>query len=285
MVQTVEKINQRRVRHLQPHEGGGGVFHVLRLVEHHRIERGQHTAAVREVGEEQVVVDDEQVRPEPLPPFLEIKTLPVGGAVFSQTLVFLPPHLLPHRRQHFKGQIAAQAGFGFGGPVEDRLHLGVLRRPGEQAGLGGPLHPPQGQVVFIPQAEGMVEGHPQPLFEEGNVVVHDLLLQGFGVGGNDDFFFVGHRPQDGGNEVGEAFSGAGSGFDDQGVPLPQRALHGAGHLHLLWPVFEAVHAFGQQAIGLQIGCRFRQRHEGLMLRSQRRGDKQILRPLSPGPGD
>ena len=72
------------------------------------------------------------------------------------------------------------------------------------------------------------------LFEERNVFEEELLLKILGAGGNDHALAGENR----GDQIGERFSGARAGLDDQVLLVGERALDRFGHLEL--PVAEFV---------------------------------------------
>jgi hypothetical protein len=89
----------------------------------------------------------------------------------------------------------------------------------------------------------------QERFEKGQVAEKELILQGFGAGGDDDPV----AGAEGGKEVGEGFAGAGAGFDDQVALLCKGALDGLGHLELAGAVFVGQGGFGEDAAGGEEG--------------------------------
>lgn len=66
------------------------------------------------------------------------------------------------------------------------------------------------------------------MFEEWNVLVKKLLLKVFGAGGDDDPL----AGANGGNEIGEGFPGAGTGFDDEMALFCQSLFDCLSHLQL-----------------------------------------------------
>ena len=69
--------------------------------------------------------------------------------------------------------------------------------------------------------------------QERNVLEEELLLQVLGAGGNDDAL----AGEDGGDQIGERFAGAGAGFDDQMLAVGERGFDGLGHFELAGAVF------------------------------------------------
>ncbi len=82
--------------------------------------------------------------------------------------------------------------------------------------------------LHVTDAEFAVAFGKQRAFEGGDVFEEKLLLQVFCAGGDDDAFA---RPDDG-QQISQRFAGAGAGFDDQVTLLFERFFDGLSHLQL-----------------------------------------------------
>jgi len=67
--------------------------------------------------------------------------------------------------------------------------------------------------------------------EKRDVLEEELLLQVFGASGDDDAF----AGEDGGDEIGERFAGAGAGLDHEVLAIGESGFDGLGHLELAGP--------------------------------------------------
>ena len=81
-----------------------------------------------------------------------------------------------------------------------------------------------------------------------------MLLEGNGIGGNDDTAFVG-RLEDGGHQVGETLSHARAGLHQQVLVIGKGGAHRSGHLQLLaaslivWQVVGNQPSGGEDVVG------------------------------------
>jgi hypothetical protein len=76
------------------------------------------------------------------------------------------------------------------------------------------------------------------LFDDGNVLRDELLLQIDRVRADDGLALLLQRKRDGRNEVGERFADAGGGFADEGVIAIQRRADELRHALLLRAILE-----------------------------------------------
>ena len=82
------------------------------------------------------------------------------------------------------------------------------------------------------------------LLQERNVLEEELLLQVLGAGGDDDAL----AGEDGGDEIGERFAGAGAGFDDQVLAIRERGFDGFRHFELAGAVLVIRMPLGKRAV-------------------------------------
>ena len=136
----------------------------------------------------------------------------------------------------------AEAGEGVevvGGVEEGGLSAAGLFVAAEAEVIGAALGEDGGEV----QAGGAAE--------EGDVLVDKLLLEGDGVGGEEDLAFVLEGLLESGGEVGETFADAGAGLDDEVAVGGEGLSDGLGHVQLLGAWFVAGEVAGNGAFGAQ----------------------------------
>ena len=185
-----------------------------------------------EVGEEEVVVDDDEVGLEGFAAhFGDEAALPVGAGL-AEAGLGAGVELVPEGGVFGElVDLGAVAGGGGALPVRDVMELGDFVEAVEQRGVAQGVELVAAEVVgaafHVADAEGADE-----VFEEGNVLEEELFLEVFGAGGDDDalLFFAGEA--EGWEEVGEGFAGAGAGFDDEVAVVVEGGLDGSGHLIL-----------------------------------------------------
>ena len=186
----------------------------MRLIEDNRFivgndARREGTLAQRQVGKEQVVVDHHQgslTRPVAHPGDVAgVVVLALGADACVGTAV----HLGPQRGalgNAFK--LGAVAGFRPLLPGAQDVELGpVLAAAG-----GGALHEgvvaPQAKVVGQPLHARGVDRLAERALQQGQVVVHDLVLERTRAGRHDDLAPAGQRR----DQIGERFAGPGARF-------------------------------------------------------------------------
>ena len=213
----------------------GDVFELVGFVEDDGGGFGQDAGVGRsggllfdgEVGEEEVVVDDDDVALKGLATHLgDEALLPVGAGLaeadFAAGVEFMP-------EVGALGEVVdlgAIAGLGGALPLQDGVELRDFFEAGEQRivaqGVEFLLADVVGAALHVADAEGAEEG-----FEEGDVLEEELFLKIFGSGGDDDALLVLSGPAERREEIREGFAGAGAGFDDE------MAVVGEGLLDLL----------------------------------------------------
>jgi hypothetical protein len=203
-----------------------------------------------EVGEEEVVVDDDDVGFERLAAHGgDEAALPVGAGL-AEAGFGAGVELMPERGVFGEASISARS------PVSvvfshcgDGVELRDLFEAGEERVVAQGVELVLAEVVaaalHVADVERAEEG-----FEEGDVLEEELLLEVFGAGGDDDALLALAGEAEGGQEVGEGLAGAGAGFDDE------VALVGEGLLDGAWPsrtgrlaVLEGEGGVGEDAAG------------------------------------
>jgi hypothetical protein len=135
-------------------------------------------------------------------------------------------------------EIAQRAVLGFGHPVEQQLQLGGFGGRKEVAGLVERAFEARGADVVAAAFENLGVEVADELFDDGNVLRDELLLQIDRVRADDGLALLLQRKRDGRNEVGERFADAGGGFADEGVIAIQRRADELRHALLLRAVLE-----------------------------------------------
>ena len=230
-----EGIQQLLLLDVGPQLAGRHVLQVVRLVHDQVVVLGEDLALQGLVGEQQGVVDHDQVRPlRPAPGAGEkAPPRPVIAAQLGRAVQRVrgqagrPAEGLPV----VQGQLAAVPRLRLGQPEED------LRR---QEPVGVALHPLPDEAAPAAQAEVVgpalehrrLERRREGLAQDGDVLVVELLLEVDGVGGDDHPAPVGHGVGRRRKQVGQALPDPGPGLDHQVQAVAEGLGHGAGHTHL-----------------------------------------------------
>ena len=255
----------------------------MRLVEDHRVARGQELGqpfvAQHHVGEEQVMVDDDDVGVERLLPRLQHEAVVVKRAVAAEAIVARRRDERPDRRvfRHV-GELAAVAARARARERDDLRQVArIVAR--WQAGRRSPRARDGGgrRSWRAPSSSASVAGIAQRIAHHRQVALEELVLQRLGARGDDHLAAVEQRR----NEVREGLAGAGAGLGDQRLALRNRAGDGVGHRQLLRAKTEAAQRPGERAAGREdrreIGIR-RWRDDSV----RRRGRQAQFAPLDAG---
>ncbi len=187
----------------------------------------------RQVGEKQVMVDDDDVALHRLAVHLGDEAAVPGAALLSQAGIGAGVDLVPERaglgkRRQF-GPVAGIRHFlpgGDGAVVLDLLQSAEHGLVGQVVELlaaqivVAPLHVTDLQLAF---AAGK-----KRLFEKRDIFEEELFLQILCAGGNDDALAGAND----GHQVGQRLARAGAGFDDQVALFLQRLFDRLRHLQL-----------------------------------------------------
>lgn len=235
----------------------GGVFDFMGFVEDNGLivgeDGGEIVLADGEIGEEEMVIDDDDVCfVGALVHFGEEAGIELGaflaGAGIAAGVEAGPEVGIVGEEVKF----GAVAGFGEVHPVFDLgkpfdFVEGFEAREGR---LGGEeIDFVAAEKIVAALHESDVEFGGEMFFEEGDVFVEELLLEGFGGGGNDDAL----AGADGGDEIAEGFAGASAGFDDGVAAFGEGVFDDFGHFDLGAAVFVAGVGFGEGAAGAEDG--------------------------------
>ena len=258
---------------------GGDLGHGVGLVQNHEVVGEEDaagglafggSAAGVDVGEEQRVVDDDQVgRADPGAGALVGAFLAV--AVLARTAGGVGVDQLPDFGERRGVELMAQPLGGGLGPSGDTLQLLVLGG-GEKlvfvAQGGGQTR--GAQVVALADQHGGFErgvglgffgGGKHPA-AQGQVFLVELFLEGDRVGGDDHLPRLVHGVDDAGQEVGEGFADAGAGFEQERLVALHRGGDGAGHFLLLGTMFESEAGLQPAAGGKQLRGELRRARGG-----------------------
>ena len=231
-------------------EGRGDVLEAVRLVDDDPLVVGQHgsgvIAANHEIGQKEVVVDDEQLR--------RLRFALEGG----------------HEAALVEGTARPEAGLARRGrePPDgvvffELVELGQIAAPGLRRPA---LHERQrsphrlgglrrGQGLETAAAEVVAEALHQERRDlgadhalgDGEIFEEDLLLERLARGGHD------HAPAagEGGHEISEGLARAGAGLADEHAIFVERPLHRLGHLELATAMLVAIEGARQRALGAE----------------------------------
>ena len=244
---VARELRQRAGRHLLAEEQRRGIRQLVRLVEDDRVARGQQLGqpfvAEHDVGEEQVMIDDDDVGLERRLARLHHEALAEERAVAAEAAVPGRRHQRPDAGVLGDvGQLAAVAGLARAGERDDlRQVAGVVARR-QPAVRRRALQMVVADVIGATLEQRQRGRRTQRVADQRQVALIELVLQRLGAGRDDDLPAVEQR----GNQVGEGLAGAGAGLGDQRAPRRDRVGHCGGHRQLLVPVAEAGQLPGQR---------------------------------------
>ena len=225
----------------------------MRLIEDHRIGGAEKVAETvllqREIGKQQVMVDDDEVRRLRVAPCRHHMTARVVRAALTQAVVAGRGDLRPDRlglghAGHF-GQIARlrdrrprleprQQGLGHRDALEHALRELALEAVGTK-------------IVATPFEEGHPGGTTERAGDQRHILGVELILQRAGAGRNQ------HAPpgEQRRHQISEGLTGAGTRFDQERGAVLERVGDRARHLQLGTPGSEARQAPGQGPVGTE----------------------------------
>ena len=227
----------------------GDVLDFMSFVENDRLVVGDDRGVVvfpeREVGEKEVVVDDDDVGfGGPLvhqsdEAAVELFAL-LAGAELAAGVETVPDGAV--LRQFL--ELGAVSGFGLLFPGADELAVLDFDESGQGRTLLGFVELLAAEVVVAALHVGHVERAVEIPFEERDVLVVELLLQVLRAGRDDNAFAAG----DDRNQVGEGLPRAGAGLDQQMTPFGEHRFDLLGHRELPGPELVMGVLSGEQAM-------------------------------------
>ena len=241
----------------KPQVVAGDGLQVVGFVEDDHVVLGQDAGLLPpqgQVGEEQGMVDDEDLGMVSPPPGLVVEAILIARAGPAHAVAVVAGHLVPDGRMGAKIEVRQRAVAAFlrpGGQLPKLGEVLIFAEEARSAGQG-PVQPPQADVVAPPfhQHRGKLHRHHAP--QQGQVFLHQLLLQADRVSGDDDpparlVLGRGGGSEDGRHQVREALAHAGAGLDDEVSGFLDGRRHGSGHGKLLAAVFVVLQPGGDAA--------------------------------------
>jgi len=226
----------------------GGFRHADRAVIRDHL--AELSSANAQVGKKQVVIDDDDARTVSSVSHLRDEAGLEVGTFLSDTCFALGVDAVP-KRQILRqvGKLRAVARLRSAGPftnlvkivdliyaVEDRLVVSLVQAI-EARVIIAAFHVSRGEFIR------------QDLLKERNVLFHQLLLQVFSSGRDNDPLFTAKHLIYRGDEISERFAGTGSGLDDQVFLLLEGAGYRIGHPDLPAAVFVLIVMLGDKPRG------------------------------------
>ncbi|MCY1517565.1 hypothetical protein D9M68_522510 [compost metagenome] len=230
---VAREIERLPAAELRAQELHAGLVELVRLVEHDdahgRQQLGHAGLAHREVGKEQVVVDDHDVGRQRLAPRqvdvagLELRALRAqavlarGSGQRDQRRTFVEP------RQF--GEVTGARGFR---PLLDLCQRAQAAALGQRGVVARHVEPMQAQVAAPPFQQRRAYRQCEGLDEARQVAAEQLVLQGLG-GGREQHALAAQQRR---HEVREGLAHAGAGLDHEHAAVGDGAGHGHRHLGL-----------------------------------------------------
>ncbi len=195
------------------------------------------------VGEEEVVIDDDEVGFEGAAAHLGDEAAAVVGTGRAEAGVGAGIELVPEGGGFGEGgELGAVAGFSDALPLGDLAVLVdlVQSRQNRLVTESEELAAAEvvGATLHVADAQLAEEG-----FEERDVAEEELILEGLGAGGDDDAL----AGAEGGEQIGEGFARAGTGFDDEMAALGEGALDSFSHFVLAGADFVGERGAGEDS--------------------------------------
>ena len=202
-----------------------------------------------EIGEEEVVVDDDELGLHGLAAHRGDEAGLEVGAGLAEADFAAGVELGPQRGVLGQGvHLGAVAGVGMALPLEDGVELLDVVEPGKDRVVAQGVELLLAKVVGAALHDGNAQRAEQRL-EERDVLERELLLQILGAGGDDDALAGFAREAQGGQQVGQGLARAGAGFHDKVAAVFEGLLDGLGHGDLAGALLEVQRGAGKQAAG------------------------------------
>ena len=236
-VEPAHPVFERVMRETDAHVFRGDVLDHVRLVEDRDPVLGQERRPMRterQLGKEEVMIHDQQVRvPDPVARAHE-ETALVLGALGPQAVAVFGAHRRPHIRIRLLLHILDGAVGSAVGPRPDPFQF-LLFRALEQlsAHPASPRQPPQAKVVAAPLDQHRLEIQPHVLLKERDVLADQLFLERNRVRRDNGLDIPRNGGVDQRDEVREAFTDSRPRFDSQMMRLLDRVGDRRRHFQLL----------------------------------------------------
>ena len=199
VVQLVQCVLNLAVGDLQSQMRTGDRFDRVAFVQHRYVIVGDDAPAEfianRQVGEEQGMVNDQNLCALYTPSRAIVKTLFVGRALAPHAIARIAGNLIPKRPRRAKREAAKRSVRGFFRPLSQLLQLSKLGIIKHRSGpLARQFEPPEADVIAATFNENGCELARDHAIEQRQVLVHELLLKADGVRADDDapgrFLFI-----------------------------------------------------------------------------------------------
>lgn len=189
--QLVELVVDLSAAERQPHVVAGDGLDRVGLVEDRDVVVGQDAASLAthsEVGKEQRVIDDENVRVPDTSSSFEIVTVVERRTFFAQAVVAVTDDFIPDRAERSKRQVLQTPLGRLRCPISELVELLGFLRIAEQRSRAfeGQLHSPQADVIRAAFDQDCRELDRQDRFQKRDVAREDLFLQRDRVRRDDD---------------------------------------------------------------------------------------------------
>jgi len=257
VAQVGQLAQQRDLVQLERQAVGRRVFEMVRLVDNQVAVVGQHAVADLDIGQQQRVIDDQDVRRFRVAPCLveraravHLVAAPVERAALVLGAQARPDHVLLEPAQR---DLALVAAVGLQQPDQDlRQHAQLAHR--RRAAAAQRRQPARAQVVAAPLDHCRAAFHAQRLAQDRQVLVDELVLQINRGRADHDALVVLHGPVDGWDQVRQALADPGRRFDHQVLAGVEGVADRPQHLDLLLAVLVTGKVARQLPIRLNRRC-------------------------------
>lgn len=238
----IEEVGQVGVGKLQTQIARGRGGEVVGFVDHKVGVFAEGGVFHLQIGQQQGVVGHHDGRG--LDVFAQVQNVALGreGAFASQAEIAVRTDLAPDNAEAVAvegGIFAHIAGFGEHFPDEE-VEQGLRFPNGQSLGLFGEEFTPTPftDIVLAPLHQRGLEGQGQHVLQLRQILVKELFLEVFGVGGDHDLGFMAIGKGKGRNQIGKGFAHSGAGFHGQVFTGAEGRIDLFRHLHLAAAEFE-----------------------------------------------
>ena len=218
------------------------------FVEDHRVARRQELrkpfVAEHHVGEEEMMVDDDDVGVERGLPRLKDEAVTMKRAVAAEAVVARRRDERPDRRiLRDVGELAAISGFGGARERDDLWQVTRVVARWEAALVGRALEVVVADVIRASFQYCQRHGHFEGVADQRKVALEKLVLQRLGARRDNHLAAEEERR----HQVGKCLAGARAGLREKRLPFGDRARDRIGHLELLRTESESRQRTGERA--------------------------------------